>query len=350
MTTSSVASGSDLTVVIPSYNSAPWLSSTVAALGVALEKGGLRAELIVVDDGSTDDTAAVVSAASVRFPGTVDLIRQPNSGRFAARLRGLEAASCETVLLLDSRVLIDPGSLAHVWPRRNSSSTPVWNGHIDTDPTAPLVGQFWEVPTRLFWGGYLRRPRPLVLTSRNFDSGPKGTTMLLAPRSVLMAAFSHARPTVASQLVSDDTKILRWVAEQEGIQLDPAFRALYRPRTTVKAFLRHAFDRGTLFVDSYAGTSPTRSIVLLALAAAPAVTVGIISVLLGRGRGVQALGIIAAALAAASAPAALARGASRRSALAYLLYFLPFVGPFWAGLVRGVIVHRRSFSMSFCKE
>ncbi|MGZ0068024.1 glycosyltransferase family 2 protein [Microbacterium arborescens] len=350
MTTSSVAPGSDLTVVIPSYNSARWLPSTIAALGVALETAGLRAELIVVDDGSTDETAAVIDAASVAFPGTVGLIRQPNSGRFAARLRGLEAASCEMVLLLDSRVLVDSHSLALAWQRRDTSSTPVLNGHIDTDATAPLVGQFWEVPTRLFWGDYLRRPRRLVLSAQNFDRGPKGTTMLLAPRSILMAAFSHARPTVASPLVSDDTKILRWVAENQGIQLDPDFRAVYRPRTTIKAFLRHAYDRGTLFVDSYAGTSPMRSIVILVLAAAPAVAIGILGVLLGRGRLLPALGLIAAALAAASTPAALARGASRRSVLAYLLYLLPFVGPFWAGLVRGVVVHRRSFSMSPRKE
>ncbi|WP_323986364.1 glycosyltransferase [Microbacterium plantarum] len=337
-------------MVIPSYNSARWLPSTIAALSIALDKGGLRAELIVVDDGSTDDTAAAVDAASQGFPGTVVLVRQANAGRFGARLRGLEAASCEMVLLLDSRVLIDPGSLKHAWRTRNASSTLVWNGHIVTDPAAPLVGQFWEVPTRLFWGDYLRRPRRLVLTSHNFDSGPKGTTMLLAPRSVLMAAFSHAGPTVASPLVSDDTKILRWVAEHHGIQLDPGFRAVYRPRTTVSGFLRHAFDRGTLFVDSYAGTSLSRSVVLLTLAAAPFVAIVILSVLVKRGRRSQALALMGAVLSAASAPAALARGASRRSVVAYLLYLFPFVGPFWAGLVRGVVVHRRSFSTSSRKE
>lgn len=55
-------------------------------------------EVIVVDDGSTDDTCTVVEA---EFPG-VRLIRQANRGVSAARNRGIEAATGEWIAFLDS--------------------------------------------------------------------------------------------------------------------------------------------------------------------------------------------------------------------------------------------------------
>lgn len=337
----------DVSVVIPSYNSAPWLPSTLTALRGAIDRAGVVAEVIVVDDGSTDDTADVLRGWQDDSVTPVTVLSQANAGRFEARRSGLEAASASTVMLLDSRVLIDENSLARIWGE-TQDGVRVWNAHIETDPTAPLVGRFWDVPTRLFWGDYLRRPRPMILTAENFDAAPKGTTLLLAPRDLLTEAFHHAAPTVASTLVSDDTKILRWVAENHGIRIDPRFSAVYRPRTTVRGFLGHARDRGTLFVDSYAGTTPARSAILLGLAAAPFAVLGLLASLVLRGRAPAALAVLAAGGLAAVAPAILAalQRAPRRSVLAYLTYIVPFAGPFWAGIVRGILVHRSAFSPS----
>lgn len=86
-----------VSVVIPAYNAGRWLAETIGSvLGQSL--GDF--ELIVVDDASTDDTAAV--AAGIGDP-RLRLIRQPrNMGVSAARNAGIEAAQGEFIAFLDA--------------------------------------------------------------------------------------------------------------------------------------------------------------------------------------------------------------------------------------------------------
>ncbi|MFF3028515.1 glycosyltransferase family A protein [Microbacterium sp. NPDC057944] len=336
-----------LSVVIPSYNSAAWLPSTLEALAVAVKEADVEVEVIVVDDGSDDGSAEVVARIAEGFPGDLSVVTQGNSGRFLARWAGIERARAERVLLLDSRVILRSDALAHVLASSAADPSPAgWNAHVHTDDESPLVGRFWEVPTFIFWGDYLRRPRPYDLTPETFDSAPKGTGAFLARRSVLMDAFRQAWPEGDAKLISDDTKILRWIAEHGGIRLDPGFAAIYRPRTSVGGFVRHSRDRGTLFVDSYAGTSPLRSAVLVLLVVAPLLVVAALVWLLAVGAWPVVLIVLVAIvvlLLAPVIPAALNRCPSR-GLLSYVCYLPVFLLPFWSGLARGVVLHRRAFT------
>lgn len=335
-----------LTVVIPSYNSARWLPSTLDALAVAVRQADADVEVIVVDDGSDDDSGDIVERMAESFPGDLVIVRQENSGRFLARWAGIERARGEHVLLLDSRVILAPDALAHLLPAVAADPTPAgWNAHVHTDPTSPLVGRFWEVPTFVFWGGYLRNPRPFDLTPETFDSAPKGTGAFFARREVLRAAFRQAWPEGDAKLISDDTKILRWIADNGGIRLDPGFSATYRPRTTVDGFVRHSFDRGTLFVDSYAGTSALRSVVLLLAAVGPILALTAIVWLAATGAGVAALimaAVLVLLLLVPLVPASINR-CPPRAVLSYIAFIPVFLVPFWSGLVRGIVIHRGAF-------
>jgi hypothetical protein len=339
----------ELSVVIPSFNSAQWLPSTLDALAAAVARSRRAVEVIVVDDGSTDDTAIIVGHAAREFPGRVELVRQQNRGRFMARWAGLQRAAADLVLLLDSRVMIHEDALRHVIDAIDGElQPPAWNGHIITDPKAPLIGLFWEVPTHVFWGRYLRAPRVVDIDSRSFDTVPKGTTMFLARRNVLIEAFRHSWPKADAKLVSDDTKVLRWIAENHHIRIDPRFSATYRPRTQMRKFLAHTLDRGTLFVDSYAGTTRARSAVLIALVFAPLALAGVIVATWSSGARTAASGIAAAAVAGAAAPAVIAavNRCSPRGVLAYVIVLPAFGVPFWLGLARGVFIHRAAFIRS----
>lgn len=335
-----------LSVIIPSYNSAQWLPSTLAALAAAIEDARMVVEVIVIDDGSTDETEDAVRRSAVSFPGAVELVRQPNRGRFLARWEGIDRAAAGQILLLDSRVLIDRTSLSHVFASRSTTTPRPWNAHVRMAPGAPLVGLFWDVPTYIFWGRYLRDPRPMDITRDNFDSAPKGTTMFLAPSDVLRRAFLASWPSGDASLISDDTTVLRWIAEHHPIRIDPKFSATYRPRTTVRGFASHSLLRGTLFVDSYAGTTIGRSIALFLLALVPLFAVLVVADLMISGQWAGALWLSGIAVAAALfplAPAAVNR-CPKRSMLAYACYLPVFIGPFWTGLVRGLVLHREKFT------
>jgi len=332
----------DLSVVIPSYDSAAWLPSTLQACATALRATRWTAEVVVVDDGSSDGTAALVRELAADFPVPLRVLVQENKGRFLARWAGLQDVRSDRVLLLDSRVLLGPTSLAHVEQTVAAHpATIVWNGHCITDPEAPLVGHFWEVITYTFWGGYLKAPAPVEFGLDRYNDYPKGTGVFIAPRDLLIQACQAAWPTGNAALVSDDTKLIRHIAARVPIRLDPGFWAVYRPRGNVRDFVRHSFGRGTFLVDSFAGTSARWNAILVAFAVAP--VVGLVTlVALAAASAWAALGILAgAAIVALAAPAALAarRGCPGRGVRAYLTYVLPFAAPYWAGLLRGLSAH-----------
>jgi Glycosyl transferase family 2 len=102
-----------ISVVIPAYNRAAMLPRALRS--VWAQQPELPAEVIVVDDGSKDDTAAVAGRLGAR------VIRHgENRGLSAARNTGLQAATQPWVALLDSDDEWLPHHLAHLWQLRGS--------------------------------------------------------------------------------------------------------------------------------------------------------------------------------------------------------------------------------------
>lgn len=96
--------GPSISVVIPCYNAAPFLRATIASV---LEQTRPATEVIVVDDGSTDDSARIAASCGP----AVQVIRQSNQGESVARNRGIAAATGEWVAFLDADDLWLPTKL-----------------------------------------------------------------------------------------------------------------------------------------------------------------------------------------------------------------------------------------------
>lgn len=86
----------DVSVIIPCYNGADFIGQTIES--VLAQTDPVR-EVIVIDDGSTDDSAAIIERYTDR---NVELIRQDNRGESRARNVGIERAAGEYVALLDA--------------------------------------------------------------------------------------------------------------------------------------------------------------------------------------------------------------------------------------------------------
>ena len=97
----------DVSVVIPCYNAENKIGQTLESV---LNQIHLAAQIIVVDDGSTDDSRYIVS----KFP-KVTCLSQENKGPAAARNKGVSLASSDWIAFCDSDDVWLPNKLMKQW-------------------------------------------------------------------------------------------------------------------------------------------------------------------------------------------------------------------------------------------
>ncbi len=108
----------ELSVVIPFYNEAENIAPLLAELRATLDALGIAAEVIAIDDGSRDATAANLAALARDWPG-LRVERLPtNYGQAAALRRGFAVARGERLAMLDGDGQNPPGELAKIWALR----------------------------------------------------------------------------------------------------------------------------------------------------------------------------------------------------------------------------------------
>jgi len=117
-----------LSVVIPAKDAAGTLRRTLECLGA--QQGAPEFDVIVVDDGSTDETAEIVRAAGVR------LVQTEGVGSGQARNIGVREATGDVIAFTDADCYPTPGWLAAALPRLESADLVA--GAVAPDPTAQL--------------------------------------------------------------------------------------------------------------------------------------------------------------------------------------------------------------------
>ena len=94
----------DVSVIIPAYNSGGLIRASIDS---AQSQRGVTFEVIVVDDGSTDDTLSILQS----YGDAVRCIRQRNQGAYVARNNAAAAARGEWLAFLDADDLWEPDKL-----------------------------------------------------------------------------------------------------------------------------------------------------------------------------------------------------------------------------------------------
>ena len=119
----------DVSVIVPTYNSRDALELTLTAFNYQTYPFN-KYELIVVDDGSSDDTGSLVDSCKTSYP--LRYLRQDNAGRCKARNVGIEMAKGDTLILNDADAIPVPDFIAqHVKSHHSDGSTVVIGGKYD---------------------------------------------------------------------------------------------------------------------------------------------------------------------------------------------------------------------------
>lgn len=128
-----------LSVVIPTYNRLPILRKCLRALEAqVIEPPVERYEVVVVDDGSSDDTVPWLRAHAATLPH-VRLICQEHGGPAEGRNRGVQAARGEVIVFIDSDLVVTPTflirharALEAAWRRRGDQLCFTYGAVVNT--------------------------------------------------------------------------------------------------------------------------------------------------------------------------------------------------------------------------
>jgi len=175
-----------ISVVIATYNRAAFLNECLAHLRAQRFEPG--DEIVVVDNGSTDTTAAVITRHQQQFPVPVRHLVEASPGKSRALTTALEVASGEVLAFTDDDVDVDGEWLAAIRSAMADPSLALAGG-----PVEPR----WERPAPRWLrlagdgGGYGPLAAPLALL--DYGRGPSP----LGPRTVLGANLAVRRDVIA---------------------------------------------------------------------------------------------------------------------------------------------------------
>lgn len=205
--------GPCVSVIIPTYNRAHFVADAVASV---LSQDFPDFEVIVVDDGSTDSTAAAM--AQFNDPRLV-FMQQENRGRSQARNRALEMARGRYIAFLDSDDLYMPGKLAL---------------QVDYLDCHPVVGMVYTSAHCVDYSGRLLEERYIASVSGWIYKAIaffRPVTITLPTVMARRELFAHAGGFDEKMHRFEDTDMWRRISKLARIDAMPAFTCRLRTHT-----------------------------------------------------------------------------------------------------------------------
>jgi len=129
-----------VSILVPAYNEAVGIARCVCSLASSSYLGEI--EVVVVDDGSSDDTAAVVEELGLE---RVRVMRQANVGKAAALNRALAASQHEIIVTVDADTIFEPETLSRLVQRFRDLEVGVISGNTKIGNRESLVGRWQHI-------------------------------------------------------------------------------------------------------------------------------------------------------------------------------------------------------------
>lgn len=204
MTNSPIRQAARVSIVMPTHNRAHLIGESLES---ALKQSLRPHEIIVVDDGSSDETPAIVRA----YGGAVTYLRQDNAGKSAALNRGIAAARGDYILVLDDDDLLPKGALAaHVAAIEEAGagfSYGQFARFTGRGEDAPLSTDLEPMPTpgekrlpvQLMQVCFLPNPAWMVRREVQMAAGPYRTDLPRGQDYEMILRIAHAAPGVRAE-------------------------------------------------------------------------------------------------------------------------------------------------------
>ncbi len=202
------AGGGDLSIVIPAFNEEKRIVPTLKTIGGFLVRKGWKAEVLVVDDGSSDATAERVSELAGAVPGLRLLRNGRNRGKGFSIRHGFSQSRAPLVLLTDADLSTPIEEIEKLLPAVREEGNGIAVGSRALDPSLLEVPQAW--PRQTMGKGFNLIVRSLTgLSIRDTQCGFK-----LVDREALAPIFGMARV----DRFSYDVEVL-YLAHRRGIRI-----------------------------------------------------------------------------------------------------------------------------------
>ncbi len=215
-------------VIVPAFNVQAFI---VEAVESALSQTYAELEVIVVNDGSTDETARVLEP----FRDRITYVEQPNRGLGAARNRALREARGELIALLDGDDVMFPAGSNESW---DSSRSSLGSGSRRATPTSSrTVSPMTRATTRSFRVGFVSRTSPTGSWTPTSSSGWRSS----AASSSTCTGGSTSRSAIAKTGISGSGSSLEasgWHRPRATRLLPPSGR---EPQQRLKSDHRQRF-------------------------------------------------------------------------------------------------------------
>ena len=207
-----------VSIIVPVYNRAHDIGECLDSL-TALDYPSAKREIVVVDDGSRDDTPRVVATYDVRV-----VTLPTNEGQSEARNKGVKAAKGEIIAFIDSDCVAHPAWLRELVPYFQDSRTVLVGGYVAPAFGQSLLDRYEEAKSPLCMG------KEIVAGSGTESEFYVPTCNLL----VRKAAYLSVGGLREDQRVGEDVDLC-WKLKEAG------YRLLYVPKGTVRHKHRNSF-------------------------------------------------------------------------------------------------------------
>jgi len=218
-----------LSVIVPVRNGADTIAECVASLQAQTYPVG---EIIVVDNGSTDDTIQRLEPFAVR------LLREERRGSYVARNTGLRAARGSLVYFTDADCLVPPDTVARLVATLQAQGVAGVGGQVLPRPAETWVGRFSALAGFLTYG---QARGEIDRSPKAFLSGGLVTANLLLRKDILqqVGLFDETLPSGG-----DFEMCWRLLARGHALFFEPAAEVNHRPRLTLGQLCRQFYTYG----------------------------------------------------------------------------------------------------------